>query len=280
MRHKTLSALVDNGFRQVAYSEWGDAANPRVLVCVHGLTRNRRDFDFLAARLAERWRVICPDLPGRGDSDWLSTKAEYNQLTYRGVAAALLARLDVEAVAWLGTSLGGILGMALAALPGSPIRRLVVNDVGPFLPAAGLRRIAAYVGEEPRFDDLAAVEAWLRQRMATFGVRDDKHWRFLAEITCTADGAGKLRLRYDPGIAEGFAQPLEDTSFWPVWDAVTCPTLVLRGAQSDILLAETAQEMTQRGPKAELVEIPDCGHAPMLLEDDQIALIADWLAKE
>lgn len=281
MRKKYLLGLGNHCFHRLAYTEWGDPANPRVLVCVHGLTRNGRDFDMLAEALADRWRVICPDMPGRGDSDWLPEKTDYVPPTYRADCAALIARLDVEQVDWLGTSMGGIIGIGLAAMPNAPIRRLILNDIGPFIPAAALRRIAEYVGVDRRFPDLGEAEHYLRAAMASFGVRRPEHWRYLAGTSTRPAEGGGLRLHYDPGIAQTFVgQKIEDVSFWPVWDAVRCPSLVLRGAKSDILLPETAAEMTTRGPRPELVQFPGCGHAPMLMEAEQIAAVRAWLERE
>lgn len=280
MRRKHLQGLGPHGFHRVAYAEWGDAGNPRVLVCAHGLSRTGRDFDALAEVLAERWRVVCPDMPGRGDSDWLPVKADYALPTYLGDCAALIARLDVEAVDWLGTSMGGMIGMTLAAQPGSPIRRLIVNDVGPFIPAAGLRRIATFVGGAPRFADLAEAEAFLRRALAPFGIDRDEDWRRVAEISTRPAEGGGLRLHYDPAIgAAAFPAKIEDVALWPLWEMIRCPTLVLRGAESDILTRDTAEEMTRRGPKAELVEFPGCGHAPALVAPDQIGAVRRWLER-
>ncbi|HLN25154.1 MAG TPA: alpha/beta hydrolase [Patescibacteria group bacterium] len=280
MRQKHISALGAYGFHRVAYTEWGDPANPRVLVCVHGLSRTGRDFDLVAKALADGWRVVCPDMPGRGDSEWLVVKASYVLPTYLSVCAALIARLDVEQVDWLGTSMGGMIGMSLAALPGSPIRRLILNDIGPFLPATGLTRISSAVGSDPQFATLTDAEAYLRQAMATFGITRDEDWRHVAETSTRPAAGGGLRLHYDPTIAAASIPPtIEDISFWPVWDQIRCPTLTLRGEDSDILTKDTAAEMTQRGPKSALVEFPGCGHAPALFEPEQIAVVKDWLGQ-
>lgn len=281
MRRRTLSFLGGHGgFSRLSYAEWGDPANPRVLVCVHGLTRNARDFDFLARELCQDYRVICPDLPGRGDSDWLILKNNYSLPVYVQVMATLLARLDVERVDWLGTSLGGLIGMTLAATPGNPIGRMVLNDIGPFLPEAALRRIAGFVGADPRFTTLEEAEAYLHEALASFGIRDAAHWGHVVEssIRPTADGDG-FRLHYDPGISVVFSDPtaLKDVDIWPVWEAITCPVLLLRGAESDLLSEDTAAQMTRRGPKADLIEFPGCGHAPALFEPVQIAVVKDWL---
>ena len=401
----------------MAYREFGAPDAGRVVICVHGLTRNGRDFDTLATALAEAGcRVICPDVVGRGESSWLSDPAGYGFPQYLADMTVLLARLETEAVDWVGTSMGGLIGMTLATQSGTPqsgtpqsdtpqsgtpqsgtpqsgtpqsgtpqsgtpqsgtpqsgtpqsgtpqsgtpqsgtpqsgtpqsgtpqsgtpqsgtpqsgtpqsgtpqsgtpqsgtpqsgtpqsgtpqsgtpqsgtpqsgtpqsgtpqsgtpLRRLVLNDVGPFLPRAALARIGTYVGHDPRFADLEAAEAYMRDVHAGFGALADHEWRYLTEISVAAakgGGEGALRLRYDPGIGAAFhVAPPKDVDLWAVWDRLTVPTLVLRGADSDLLLPETAAEMTRRGPRAELTEIAGCGHAPALMDPAQVARVRDWL---
>ncbi len=277
MRKQSYLSLGPHGFHRVAYTEWGDPG-ARVLVCAHGLTRNGRDFDPLAAALEAERRVVCPDVAGRGESEWLAVKTDYGYPTYCADMAALLARLDAEAVDWVGTSMGGLIGMMLAAQPGSPIRRLVVNDVGPFVPKAALERIASYVGTDPRFHTLAELEAYLRRIHAPFGPLSDEQWAHLAHCGARELAEGGYALAYDPGIATPLrAAPLEDIDLWGVWDAVRCPVLVLRGRESDLLLPDTAREMCRRGPPAELVEWQGVGHAPMLMDPAQIDTVRRWL---
>ena len=279
MRKASLLGLSASGFHRLAYCEWGAPDAPRTLICVHGLTRNGRDFDSLAATLAQQgYRVACPDVVGRGTSDWLADPAGYGYPQMLADAAALVARLGVGQLDWVGTSMGGLTGMMLAAQPKTPIARLVINDVGPFIPKAALARIAGYLGQNPVFPDLAEAEAYIRRVHAPFGALSDTQWRHLTEHSLRPDEGG-LRLRYDPAIAQAFAGEPEDVDLWSLWDAITIPVLLLRGAQSDLLLSETAAEMTRRGPRAELVEIPGCGHAPALMDPAQIAIIADWLGR-
>jgi pimeloyl-ACP methyl ester carboxylesterase len=275
--------LSAGGFHRLAYGEWGAPGAERVAVCAHGLTRNGRDFDVLAAALAEEGcRVACPDVVGRGRSERLSDPAGYGYPQYLADATALIARLGVERLDWIGTSMGGLMGLMLAAQPETPLRRLVINDVGPFIPKAALKRIGDYVGRDPRFPDLAAAEAYFREVHAPFGRLTDLQWRHLTQHSIVPDagpdrGSG-YRLAYDPAIGLPFQDPeLDDIDLWPLWDAITIPVLALRGAASDLLLAETAAEMASRGPKAEVVEIPDCGHAPALMDEAQVALVRDWL---
>ncbi|MGZ8995247.1 MAG: alpha/beta fold hydrolase [Rhodospirillales bacterium] len=279
MREKSYLGLSVHGFHRVAYSEWGAPSEARVAICVHGLTRTGRCFDFLAEALEDRYRVACPDLPGRGKSHWFATPALYRPPAYLADLNALIARRAVAQVDWVGTSLGGILGMMLAAQPNTPIRKLVVNDVGPFIDKAALGRIATYVGQDPTFRSLDALEAYLREIHAPFGPLTDEQWRHLAVYSARRDEAADVwRLHYDPALAKPFREDLgEDVDMWAVWEAITCPVLVIRGAESDILLHETAEEMLTRGPEVELVELPGIGHAPALMDPAQIAVVRDWL---
>lgn len=280
MKTGSFLGLGPRGFHRVAYVEWGVGVAPRTVLCVHGLTRNGRDFDRLASVLSHRWRIVCPDVVGRGRSEWLADPAGYGYPQYLADMTALVARLDVGAVDWIGTSMGGIIGMMLAAQPKSPIRRLVVNDVGPFIPKAALQRIAAYVGLDPRFESVGDLEAYLRKVHEPFGALTDGDWRHLALQGYRRLENGQFGLAYDPGIAQAFKGEIADVDLWPVWDAIACPVLVLRGAASDLLLAETAAEMTRRGPKAELLEIAGAGHAPALTSSEQIAAVREWLADD
>jgi pimeloyl-ACP methyl ester carboxylesterase len=278
MRQHHYLSLGPAGFHRVAYTEWGERDNPEVLVCVHGLTRNGRDFDALAATLADRYRVICPDIIGRGRSDWLADKAQYDYANYTSDMATLLAHLDVRRVDWLGTSMGGIIGLLLAATPNTPIRRLVLNDIGPHLPLAALERIGGYVGLDLAFDSFAEAATYLRTIQAGWGALSDAQWQQLAEHGTRRDPDGRWRLRHDPGIAAAFATITADVELWPLWHAVKCPVLLLRGQDSDLLLAGTVARMQAAGPPLTVVEWPGVGHAPALMEPHQIDAVAAWLA--
>lgn len=281
-RSHSIACLSPGGFHRLSVLDWGPEAARQPVVCVHGLTRNAHDFDVLANALAGQGRrVACPDIVGRGASDWLADPMGYGYPQYLADMAALIARLDAPQVDWVGTSMGGLIGMMLAAQKGTPIRRLVINDVGPFIPKAALERIATYLGANPRFGDFGEAERFIRTVHAPFGDLSDQEWRALTGSSVRQINDGGYRLRYDPAIAEAFkARPIEDVDLWPVWDAIACPTLVLRGAASDLLLPETAEEMKGRGPRAEVIEIAGCGHAPALLDEDQIALVQDWLHRD
>ncbi len=270
--------LGPHGFHRLAYWEWA-GPGARAVICAHGLTRNGRDFDRLAAALSETSRVACPDFPGRGRSDWLDHPEDYAYPTYLAAAAALIARLGVDRVDWVGTSMGGLVGMMLASLPGSPVRRLVLNDVGPLVPAKALERIGSYVGADPRFRSLEELEAYLREIHAPFGPLPDEEWARLARHGSRRLPDGSWTLAYDPRIGEAFrALPPQDVDLWDVWDRVRCPVLVLRGERSDVLLPATAEEMARRGPGARVVTVPGTGHAPALVDPAQVGLVRDWLA--
>lgn len=278
-RQRFVQCASPRGLHRMSYLEWGDPKNGRVLVCVHGLGRVARDFDALALALSDRYRVVCADVAGRGDSDWLADPMQYQIPQYLSDMVTLIARLDVEAVHWVGTSMGALIGMALAAQANTPVQRLVINDAGPVISKVSLERIAAYFGMAPAFPDIAAAEKYVRTVSAPFGPHTDAEWRFLTEVVVRKNPDGSLRLHYDPRIAEPFraTMPEKDLELWPLWDAIRCPTLVVRGAQSDLLTRETCDKMAGRGPKAKVVEIPGVGHAPTLMHADQIRLVRDFL---
>jgi len=287
MRQCHVACLSPAGFHRMAYVEWGDPANPKVLVCVHGLTRTGRDFDFLARALADEYRVVCPDVAGRGASDRLPDPALYAVPQYAQDMATLLARLDVESVDWLGTSMGGLIGMALAAQAhtgSGPIRRLILNDVGPVVSAPALQRIGAYLAAAPaRFADLDAVEAYARLTYGAFGAHDDAQWRTLARNSVRPAPDGGWVFHYDRGIVAAFAQTAaalegRDMALWPLYDAIRCPTLAIRGELSDLLTRATLAAMAERGPRARTAEVPGVGHAPTFMHDAQVALVRDFLA--
>jgi pimeloyl-ACP methyl ester carboxylesterase len=216
---------------------------------------------------------------GRGRSDWLSHKADYSYPQYLADMNALLARSGADQVDWVGTSMGGLIGMLLAAQPGTPIRKLVMNDVGPFIPKAGLQRIAEYVGKPVRFAGLDEMERYVRLVAAPFGALTDAQWRHLTIHSARRLDSGDYVFAYDPGIAEPLKANLEDdVNLWPVWNAVRCPVLLLRGAESDVLTRADAEAMQNCGPRATLVEFAGIGHAPTLLAADQIKVVQDWLS--
>lgn len=280
MKEASLLCVDSTGYHRLHYYEWGDAANPRIVICVHGLTRNGRDFDVLAERLSADFRVISPDVAGRGKSDWLAVKTDYGYPQYVSDTAALVARVTRSAdqrISWVGTSMGGLIGMVIAARPGNPIERLVINDVGMLIPKAALERLARYVGKEPLFPSLEGLEAYIRRISAPFGPLTDAQWRHLTIHAAIQHTDGRWGVRYDPAIGAAFGGELADVDLSVFWNAITCPTLLLRGAESDILLRETVDAMRASGPKPKLIEFPGLGHAPMLMADDQVEAVRTFL---
>jgi pimeloyl-ACP methyl ester carboxylesterase len=278
-RSNAVTYLLGTKFHKMAYVEFGNPAAPAVL-CVHGLTRNGRDFDVLAEALADRFHVFCPDLPGRGKSDWLGEAMSYQPPSYVVALAHLLAVIG-KPVSWVGTSLGGICGMMVAAAQNTPVNRLVLNDVGPHIPAPALKRIGDYMARAPaRFASMAALEAHLRDIHAPFGNLSDAQWaqlaRFSGRSVLDQTGAGAFAMHYDPKIIEPLRNSVPlDVDMWPLWEMIKIPILAIRGAQSDLLCPDTFDRMVEEG--AEGFTVPDAGHAPALMDADSIAAIKDFL---
>jgi len=265
--------------REIHYTEWGAEASEAVIAW-HGLARTGRDMDDIAAHLAARYRVICPDTLGRGLSEWSpEPQKEYCLAFYARLAVALLERLGIERCYWVGTSMGGALGIHLAAgaLKGR-IRRLVLNDIGPKLGEAAVERIRAYAGKPPQFARVSELEQYFRTVYKPYGWLSDEQWRRLAETSVRRTAEGKVTPHYDPNMVMQFVHHPRDYDQWEAWDAIDVPTLCLRGESSDLLLAETAEEMRKRGPRAVVVTIAGCGHAPALNVPDQFALVERFLA--
>ncbi len=265
--------LLAGRFYRLALTCWGDPSHPPV-VCVHGLSRLSRDFDALAEALADRFYIVCPDLPGRGRSEWLAEPSLYSPSHYTVPLSHLLASL-ARPVRWVGTSLGGICGMLLAAAPGAPIERMVLNDIGPFLPKAALQRIADYVGLIPEFDDAAGLEAHLRRVHASFGPLTDAQWAHLARHSARLLPDGRPTLHFDPAMTVPLrAAPSADLDLWPVWEAIRAPMLTIRGESSDLLLPETLDRMAA---KSQTHVVADTGHAPALMDAPTIGRIVEFL---
>ncbi len=271
----------------MAYKEWGDADNPKVLLCVHGVTRVSDDFDAMARAFCQSYRVICPDVVGRGRSERLRNPQHYQIPQYVSDMVTLLARITaqpaVTTVDWFGTSMGGLIGIGVASLPDNPIGKLILNDVGPALDRDALLRIGDYIGQSVRFQTFDQAARYIREISATFGPHSDVEWRKLAADVLRQDRDGMWIRHYDPGLADAFKTATPDSLkaaealLWAAYDAIRCPTLLVRGAESDLLLRQTAQAMTQRGPKAKLVELPGVGHAPTFVHADQIAIGQNFL---
>ena len=245
-RRVTCGAWIPMGFISCA-TRSGATRRTRACSCACTGSRATGAISTTSRRLADAYRVVCPDVVGRGRSDWLRDPADYNYPVYCTDLATLIASLHVETVDWLGTSMGGIIGMILASLPGSPVRKLVLNDVGSMIPKAALERIGQYVGREPTFDSLEALEAAMRS-VSPFGELTEEQWHHLAVHVAKQDAQGVWRFRYDPGIGRNFhaAAPFADVDLRAYWKGVHGPALVIRGEHSDLLLAETLEEMRRR----------------------------------
>lgn len=284
-----------SGGHRMAYWQWGQADAGHVIVCAHGLSRQGRDFDVLAQALVERFggnvRVICPDVVGRGRSDWLKDPAMYQIPTYAGDMLALVAQVKPTTLDWVGTSMGGLIGMVICGQPGLPlpvpVRKLVLNDVGPALQWQALQRIGQYLGNAPRFASLeqAAQAMWVIS--TGFGPHTPEQWLALSKhmVKPMTDEQGGVALHYDPAIAVPFRSITQEAAvqgeaaLWQIHDKIKAQTLLLRGANSDLLSRDTAQAMTERGLKARLVEFEGVGHAPTLIAPDQVQVVTDFLLK-
>jgi pimeloyl-ACP methyl ester carboxylesterase len=280
LRH--VQCLDTRGLHRMAYWEWGDAGNPHVVVCVHGLSRQGRDFDALARDLCDRFRVVCPDVVGRGQSDWLDDPSGYQVPAYVADMVTLLARLDAPQVDWVGTSMGGLIGMGVASLKGSPLRRLVLNDVGPVIQWQAIQRIGGYLGQPAHWRDLDEAADAMWSVSQGFGPHTREQWLALSRAQLRPDGDG-FKPHYDPAIALPFRAVTPELAaagealLWQSYDRIGCPTLLLRGAESDLLARDTAQAMTQRGPRARVHEFAGVGHAPMLVQPEQRQVVQDFL---
>ncbi|MEM7214358.1 MAG: alpha/beta hydrolase [Pseudomonadota bacterium] len=273
-----------HGFHRVNYLEWGDVEKfhrQETLFCVHGLTRNARDFDYFAGKLCNRYRIICPDVAGRGDSDHLLDDESYNYLQYNSDMNALIARLGVTEVNWVGTSMGGIIGMVLASVAQSPIRRLVVNDIGPEVSRDALLSIAQYIGRSDEFSSVNEVEKYLREIYREFAPMTDEDWSHMAKYACKRTEHGTFKMKVDPRVGNAFRDSISyfNVEMWETWEKITCPVLILRGKESSFLSEETARKMLECGPETTLVEFDNTGHTPTLRNDEQVDIIADWLSE-
>lgn len=277
-----VQCLDSRGLHRMAYWEWGDAANPKVVVCAHGLSRQGRDFDTLARALADEYRVVAPDVVGRGQSDWLADPMGYQLPAYVSDMVTLLARLNAGSLHWVGTSMGGLIGLGLAALSNTPVQKLVLNDVGPTIQPDAIARIGAYLGLPMRWRTLDEAADYMLSISQGFGTHTREQWLALTQPMLKADGDG-FKPHYDPQIAVPFRAltpemaAAGEAGLWAAYDKITCPTLLLRGADSDLLTQQTALAMTERGPKARLQEFAGVGHAPMLVVPEQVAAVREFL---
>ena len=303
MLQPTLQHLVcpdSQGSHRVAWWQWGEPDAPHVVVCVHGLSRQGRDFDVLVqalvARAAHGIRVVCPDMPGRGESDWLADPMQYGLPLYAVDMQALLTHLHsqhaIGVLDWVGTSMGGLIGMlvcgqAQSGLP-VPVRRLVLNDIGPVIEWAAIERIGSYLGRAGHFDDIDQAADALLAIASGFGPHTPDEWLALSRPMfrpVSSESTSRLRLHYDPAIAVPFRQATQasaaqgEAALWQLYDHIEADTLVLRGRDSDLLSVATARAMTQRGPQARLVEFADVGHAPTLVAAEQVDCVSDFILR-
>jgi pimeloyl-ACP methyl ester carboxylesterase len=279
------------GLHRVAYKEWGDPSNPKLLLCVHGVTRVGDDFDALARALCSDYRVVCPDVVGRGRSGRLPDPAYYTVPQYVNDMVTLIARVTapvdgiepVDGVHWFGTSMGGLIGMVLASLTDSPIRKLVLNDIGPVLDRAAMVRIGDYIGQDVRFPSFEAGAAYVKAVSASFGPHSDDEWTKLAGDVLRKGDDGQWTRHYDLSLAQPFRAATlngadqDESALWAAYDAIRCPTLLVRGEHSDLLSRAPAEQLAARGPRPQLVEIAGVGHAPTFVHASQIAIARDFL---
>ena len=277
--YQPKSVYVQAGQHEIHVSEWGNPAKP-ALVMWHGLARTGRDFDELAIALSDTYFILCPDTLGRGLSSWASDPAsEYSFAAFAGHAEAILDHYGINKLRWIGTSMGAVLGMTLAAgALKDRISHFVVNDIGPILPQDATDRIVTYAGNPPTFETVTELETWLRTVYTPFGANSDAFWRRMADTSMRRTDGGKVTIHYDPKMVVHLTAQPRDFQLWEQWDAIVAPTLVLRGAKSDVLPADLAGEMTQRGPRPQIALFDEVGHAPTLTSEREIALIRDFLA--
>lgn len=282
-KRQFVQCISPAGLHKMSYQEWGDPQNTKVLVCVHGLTRVSNDFDAFANAMQNEYRVICPDVVGRGQSDWLPNPQLYQIPQYVSDMVTLLARLNVDTVDWFGTSMGGLIGLSLASLKQNPIRKLILNDVGPTLNFDAIVRIGSYLGEDLRFESFEEAVNYIRNISSSFGTHSDEQWNKLARDVLKQNEQGQWLRHYDLSLALPFQAITPEiveagqTMLWAAYDAIKCPTLLIRGTDSDLLSKETALQMQTRGPRATIVEIEGVGHAPTMMQADQIAIARNFL---
>lgn len=272
-QHKFLG-LNKLGFHHIAYTQWGNKNDP-LLLCAHGLTRNSRDFDTLAKTISQTLKrsVVCPDMVGRGQSDWMSDHQCYEMPQYLPDIVALIARLQVETLEWLGTSMGGLMGIILAAQAKTPIKKLIINDIGPFVPKQAIHEIVEYAGKNHSFHTLDEVVSYFQTIYGKCDTLSPEEWIDFASTNIRPKEDGSLGLAYDTNIIKKISENNKDINLWEIWDKIQCPVVVLRATESHILSKETAQEMSQRGPKAKVIELQGCTHAPLLISEYQRDII-------
>lgn len=296
MENDYFLGISEEGFHRIVYSVWGDP-HPIPTLCVHGLTRNRRDFDFLAKYLSEhQHQIYCPDIVGRGDSDWMKNPLHYTYEQYIADMNVMIGRMAVKQINWIGTSMGGLIGMMMASLKQSPIKRLVLNDIGPQIPVAGIARLSQYAIQDPEFSSVEEAKRYFKMNYTTLGNLTDAQWQHFTETSIREISPGKFQTKVDHAVKMAPSKSkiawqlllnphkaLEGTFFdvdlWEIWRKITCPVLVIHGKKSDMLLSSAIQKMQEIHPQTELIEIEDAGHAPALMDAMTHEKINQWLNK-
>lgn len=282
---QSVQCISPTGLHHMSYKEWGDPRNAKVLICVHGVTRVADDFDALAQALEDDYRIICPDVVGRGQSGHLSNPQLYQIPQYVSDMVTLLARANAVTVDWVGTSMGGLIGMVLASLKDNSLRKLVLNDVGPSLNFDGLKRIGDSIAQDVKFDTFDEAARFIRDVSISFGPHSEAQWHKIAKDVLMQNAEGKWVRHYDLSLAipvqatTAELAAIGEKMLWAAYDAITCDTLLVRGAESDLLSKATAAQMQERGPRAQVVEIAGVGHAPTFVQQDQIALVKEFLLR-
>jgi pimeloyl-ACP methyl ester carboxylesterase len=280
MQTHHILGFTEQGFHKVVYHEWGDPEQANALICAHGFTRNSHDFDFLAERFKSHYRVICPDIVGRGESDWLPLSTHYEPLQYIRDMTILLGRINAKTVTWIGTSMGGLIGIILAAMPQTPIKRLILNDVGPFIAKKSMQGLGTALANATEFATLVELEQHLKKIYMGFGPLEERHWQHILKYDHKKNSNGKYRRNYDPAIVQQLHTNQQmELNLWPYWAHVTQPTLVLHGLLSEMLTPGTAQKMQVDKPNVTLIDLPHIGHPASLMIDSEIELVANWLIK-
>jgi len=274
-RECSITCLASDDFYKVNYMDWGDPSSKKVAICVHGVSRNGRDFDYLAKFfVSQGYRVICPDMPGRGKSQWFSLAADYNMLSLTNILTTFINLHPCDELLWVGTSMGGILGMIMGSRAHTPINKMIINDIGPTISGESLKRILHYLKIMPTFKTRNLARNFLTQVLAPFGIKTAEDLDHMITHSFFINEQKEYQLAYDPNILLTFQT--EDADLWMFWEQIQCPTLVIRGQESIILSAETATRMAEK-VNVQLVEFPNVGHAPALMNADQIKAISDWL---
>ena len=298
MKQNYVLGLSPEGFHEIAYTEWGNCSTqfPSV-ICVHGLTRNSRDFDELAFSLSNKGRhILCPDVVGRGESSWFTHACNYNFRQYVSDMNVLIARANTPHIDWIGTSMGGMRGMLIASLPNTPIRKLIINDVGPHIPLKALRRLGKYAGKDPLFKSFEEAKDYCKINFADFGDLSEEQWDHFTQYSIKQCAPNLYKLKVDPGIkypksanqwfTEFIHHPFKalegifyDIELWPIWKKIHCPVLVIHGKHSDLLTPEIIESMRHTHPDIEVYEIENAGHAPALLDQKEHDFIYNWLIR-